>query len=59
VALVRVLFFFALASIVVALVLYAVKRDRRYLRFVLRVAQYTLLLLLGVFVWFAVGRIVR
>ncbi|HVO88452.1 MAG TPA: hypothetical protein VMV45_07920 [Casimicrobiaceae bacterium] len=58
-ALVRVLFFFALASIVVALVLYAVKRDRRYLRFVLRVAQYTLLLLLGVFVWFAVGRIVR
>ena len=50
-AVVRVLLFAALAAIAAALVLYAVKRDRRYLRFVAQVVKFTiigLLVILGV-----------
>ncbi len=56
-ALVRVLFFAALAAIVVSLVLYAIKRDRRYLRFVAQVVKYTVALLLVILLGFAVQRI--
>lgn len=54
---VRILLFAALAVILGALVLYAVKRDRRYLRFIGKVAQYTLLLLLAVFIFYALRRV--
>ena len=46
-ALVRVLLFAALAAIVVALFLYALKRDRRYLRFVGQVGKFTIAVLLA------------
>jgi len=57
VAIVRVLLFAALAAIVVALLLYAVKRDRRYLRFVGQVVKFTIFVLLAIFVGFAAQRI--
>jgi hypothetical protein len=57
VALVRLLLFASLAVVAVAAVLYLVKRDRRYLRFIGKVAVYTLLLLLGVLVFFVVERL--
>ena len=56
-ALVRVLLFAALAAIAVALLLYALKRDRRYLRFVAQVAKFTIVGLLAILVAFAVARI--
>jgi hypothetical protein len=59
VALVRVLLFLALVSVAVALILYVMKRDRRYLRFIAQVGQFTLLLLLGVLLWFAYQRLTR
>ena len=45
-AIVRLLLFAALAVIAGALVLYGIKRDRRYLRFVVEVAKYTVIVLL-------------
>ena len=56
-ALVRLLLFASLAVVAVAAVLYLVKRDRRYLRFIGKVAVYTLLLLLGVLIFFVVERL--
>ena len=53
---VRVLLFVALAAVAGALVLYLIKRDRRYLRFIGQVAKYSLLLLLAVFIFFALRR---
>jgi hypothetical protein len=53
---VRVLFSIALAAILGALALYVIKRDRRYLRFIGKVVQYTLVLLLGVFMFYALRR---
>ena len=53
---VRVLLFSALAAIACALVLYVIKRDRRYLRFIGQVLKYSTLLLLGVFVFLALRR---
>ena len=47
-AIVRLLLFLALAMVGVALVLYAIKRDPRYLAFVRQVGKYTLLLLAAV-----------
>ena len=41
--LVRLLLFLALATIVVATVMYLFKRDRRYLRFIWQVIKYTIL----------------
>jgi hypothetical protein len=57
VALVRVLLFAALAAIVVALFLYALKRDRRYLRFIGQVGKFTIAVLLAILLGFAVQRI--
>jgi hypothetical protein len=57
VALVRILLFAALAAIAMALLLYGVKRDRRYLRFVAQVAKFTILVLLAILVAFAIQRI--
>lgn len=55
--LVRLLLFSALAAIAVALGLFLIKRDRRYLRFVWLVAQFTLLLLLGILLFYAFARL--
>jgi hypothetical protein len=55
--LVRLLLFFAFAAIAGALVLYLVKRDRRYLRFIGQVLKYTLLLLLGALLFYAAQRL--
>lgn len=55
--LVRLLLFLALATIGVALFLYMLKRDRRYLRFIGQVAKFTLLMLVIVFLLFAAERL--
>jgi hypothetical protein len=52
------LLFLALAIIAGALVFYAFKRDRRYLRFVAQVIKYTIFLLLAILVFYAVERLV-
>lgn len=54
---VRLLLFFALASIGVALLLYLIRRDRRYLAFIWQVAKFTLLVLLMVLLFFAAERL--
>lgn len=54
--LVRFLLFLALAAIVVAAVLYLFKKDRRYLRFIGQVVKYTIFLLAGVMVFYALDR---
>jgi hypothetical protein len=56
VIIVRVLLFSALATIVAALIMYIIKRDRRYLRFIGQVAKYSILLLLVVFMFLALRR---
>ena len=56
--LVRLLLFLAFATVAVAAALYFVKRDRRYLRFIGQVVKYTLLLLLGVLLFYALERLV-
>jgi hypothetical protein len=45
VVLVRLLFFLAVAAIAVAFLLYLYKRDRRYLRFIVQVVKFTIILL--------------
>jgi hypothetical protein len=45
VILVRLLFFLALAAIAVAGLLYLFSRDRRYLRFIVQVVQFSVVLL--------------
>jgi hypothetical protein len=57
VILVRLLLALALATIGVSLFLYFVKKDRRYLRFVLQVAKFTVFVLLIVFLLFAAERL--
>ena len=54
--LVRFLLFLALATIVVAAILYLFKKDRRYLRFIGQVVKYTIYLLAGVLLFFAFDR---
>ena len=54
--LVRFLLFLALATIVVAAILYLFKKDRRYLRFIVQVVKYTIYLLAGVLLFFAFDR---
>jgi hypothetical protein len=56
VIIVRVLLFSALATIAGALIMYIIKRDRRYLRFIGQVAKYSILLLLVVFMFLALRR---
>jgi hypothetical protein len=53
----RLLLALALATIGVSLFLYFVKKDRRYLRFVLQVAKFTVFVLLIVFLLFAAERL--
>jgi hypothetical protein len=57
VILVRFLLFLALATIVVAAVLYLFKKDRRYLRFIVQVIKYTIFLLAGVLLFIAFERL--
>ena len=54
--LVRFLLFLALATIVVAAILYLFTKDRRYLRFIGQVVKYTIYLLAGVLVFYAFDR---
>ena len=56
--LVRLLFFLAVAAIAVAGVMYIIKKDRRYLRFVGQVIKFTIVLLVVVFVFYAFERLV-
>ncbi len=55
--LVRLLLFLALATIGVALLLYLIKKDRRYLRFIVQVVKFTLFVLIGTLVLFAAERL--
>ena len=55
--LVRLLLFLALATIGAALLLYMLKRDRRYLRFIFQVAKFTILVMLCVLILFAAERL--
>jgi hypothetical protein len=57
--LVRLLLGFVLAVIAVAAGLFLLKRDRRYLRFIGQVAKYTVVLLLGVLLFFAGARLLH
>ncbi|MDQ2963941.1 MAG: hypothetical protein M3R31_12420 [Pseudomonadota bacterium] len=56
--LVRLLLFLAFAAIAGAAALYLLKHDRRYLRFIGQVLKYTLLLFLGVLLFYALERLV-
>ena len=55
--LVRLLLFVALASVGAALLLWLVKRDRRYLRFIGLTLKFTVLMLLAILLWFAAERL--
>jgi len=55
---VRLLLFFALGTILVAALFYFFKRDRRYLRFIVQVAKFTLALLVGAMLFYAFERLV-
>jgi hypothetical protein len=55
---VRLLFFLALAAVVIAGGLYLINRDRRYLRFIGLTLRYTLFLLAGVLLFYAFERLV-
>lgn len=55
--LVRLLLFLSLATIGVSLLLYLVRRDRRYLLFIWQVAKFTLLVLALVLLFFAAERL--
>ena len=56
--LVRLLLFLALATVGVSGILYLLKRDRRYLVFIGQVIKYTIVLLVGVLLFFAFERLV-
>jgi hypothetical protein len=55
--LVRLLLFLALASIGVAVLLWLVQRDPRYLRFIGLTLKFTVLVLLAILLWFAAERL--
>ena len=55
--LVRLLLFLALATIGAALLMYLIKRDRRYLRFVWQVVKFTIFVLAAVLVMYAAERL--
>ena len=54
---VRLLLFAVLAVIGAALLLWIVKRDPRYLRFIWLTLKFALLLLLAILLWFAAERL--
>lgn len=55
---VRLLLFFALATVAGAGLFYLFTRDRRYLRFIGQVIKYTILLLVGVMLFFLFERLI-
>ena len=55
--LVRLLLFLALATIGAALLMYLIKRDRRYLRFVWQVVKFSIFVLAAVLVMYAAERL--
>ena len=55
---VRLLLFFSIGTIVVAGLFYIFKRDRRYLRFIVQVAKFTIYILVGVMLFFLLERLV-
>jgi hypothetical protein len=57
VVIVRLLLFIALATIGAALLLYLVKRDRRYLRFVWQTVKFTIFVLAAILVMFVAERL--
>ena len=54
---VRLLLILSLAAIGVSLALYLIRRDRRYLRFVVQVLKVTLILLAAVLLFYAAERL--
>src|SRR5689334_13047476 len=54
---VRLLLFAALAAVGAAVLLWLVKRDPRYLRFIGLTLKFTVLLLLAILLWFAAERL--
>jgi energy-converting hydrogenase Eha subunit E len=56
-AIVRLLLFLALAAVGVSLLLYLFRRDRRYLRFIVQVAKFTVVVLVAVLLFFAAERL--
>jgi hypothetical protein len=54
---VRLLLFLALATIGAALLMYLVKRDRRYLRFVWQTVKFTIFVLAAILVMFIAERL--
>ena len=55
--LVRLLLFLSLAAIGAALLMWLIKRDRRYLRFIGLTLKFTILVLLAILMWFAAERV--
>ena len=55
--LVRLLLFIALAAIGVALLLWLVTRDPRYLRFIGLTLKFTIIVLVAILMWFAAERL--
>ena len=55
--LVRLLLFLALSAIGAALLMWLIRRDRRYLRFIGLTLKFTVLVLLGILLWFAAERL--
>ena len=55
--LVRLLLFIALAAIGVALLLWLVTRDARYLRFIGLTLKFTVIVLVAMLLWFAAERL--
>ena len=55
--LVRLLLFLSLAAIGAAVVVWLIKRDRRYLRFIGLTLKFTILVLLAILLWFAAERV--
>jgi hypothetical protein len=56
--LVRLLLFLALAAIAVAALLYLYKRDRRYLRFIVQVVKFTIVLFAVILLFYFFERLV-
>ena len=55
--LVRLLLLLSLAAIGAALLMWLIKRDRRYLRFIGLTLKFTILVLLAILLWFAAERV--
>jgi hypothetical protein len=58
VVIVRLLLFLAIGAIVTSGLLFVFTRDRRYLRFVVQVAKFTIWLLAGVMLFYLFERLV-